>query len=76
MRTDTSRLNDGVGTVELHLFGRWLSGLASYGVNLSRILQNRLALEITGYRIKYSTVLWLIELNSGIVERFRRRYVL
>ena len=34
-------------------------------------------LEITGHRIKYSTVLWLLELKElGVVERFRRRYVL
>jgi len=62
MRTDTSRLNDSVSTVELHLFGLWVSGSAlAYGVNLSRILQNWHALDITGYRIKYSTVLWLIQ---------------
>jgi len=32
-------------------------------------------LEIAGYRIKYSTVLWLLELKLGAVERFSRRYV-
>jgi len=31
--------------------------------------------EITGYRLKYGTVLWLLELEC-VVERFRRRYVL
>ena len=33
-------------------------------------------LEITGHRIKYSTVLWFLNFKSGVVERFRRRYVL
>jgi hypothetical protein len=33
-------------------------------------------LEITGYRIKYSAKLWLLELKSGVVEGFRSRYVL
>ena len=32
-------------------------------VNLSRILQKLTCLEIIGYRIKYSTVLWLVELK-------------
>jgi len=32
-------------------------------------------LEITGYRIKYSTALWLPEL-PGVVVRFRRRYIM
>jgi hypothetical protein len=36
------------------------------------------SLEITGHRIKYRTVLWLLELEleSGVVKRFRRGYVL
>jgi len=35
-------------------------------------------LEVGGYRIVYSTVLWFIERNfkSGVVERFRLRYIL
>jgi hypothetical protein len=56
-------------TVELYLSRWWLSrspiiwiGLA-LPVNLSRILQKLTCLEITGYRIKYTTVLWLIELQ-------------
>ena len=32
--------------------------------------------EITSYRIQYSTALWLLELQSGVVERFRRGYIL
>ena len=35
-----------------------------------------ICLEISGYRIKYSTVLWLLELQKDVVERFRRRYIL
>ena len=38
------------------------TGLAA-GENLSRILQKLTCLEIAGYRIKYSTVVWLIELQ-------------
>jgi hypothetical protein len=34
-------------------------------------------LDITGNRIRYSVVLWLPELNKwGVVERFRRSYIL
>ena len=33
-------------------------------------------LDVTAYRIKYSTVLWLLELQSGVVEMFIRRYIL
>jgi hypothetical protein len=56
-------------TGALHLPRRWLSGSLiirnglALPVNLSRILQNLPCLEITGYRIKYSTVLWLLELQ-------------
>ena len=35
-----------------------------------------ICLEISGYRIKYSTVLWLINVKSGTVESFRSRYIL
>jgi hypothetical protein len=31
--------------------------------------------QLTGYRIKKSTVLWLYNFKSGVVERFRRRYI-
>jgi hypothetical protein len=56
-------------TVELHLSGCWLSGspiiriCLALRLNLSRVLQKLTCLEITGYRIKYSTVLWLLELQ-------------
>ena len=33
-------------------------------------------LEITGYQIKYSTVLWLLELQMRRGQRFRGRYIL
>ena len=32
--------------------------------------------EITGYWIKYSTVLWLLEHQICMVEKFRRRYII
>jgi hypothetical protein len=35
-----------------------------------------ICLEITGYRIKFSAVLWLINFKSGVVETFRRRDIL
>ena len=49
--------------VELHFSGRWLSGLAW---PFSKCVENSIILtcfEITGYRIKYSTTLWLLELQ-------------
>jgi hypothetical protein len=51
-------------TVKLHLSGPSIIriGLA-LGVKLSRILQKLTCLEITGYRIKYNTVLRLLELQ-------------
>jgi len=52
-----------LSTVELHLSGRWLSGSAwPFG----KFVENPITLtcpEFTGYRIKYSTVLWLLELQ-------------
>ena len=61
-------------TVEFQLSGRWLSaspiiriGLARR-VDLSRILQNYLALEVTCYRIKHGTELWLVELQMGRIR--------
>jgi len=58
-----------LNTIEIRLSGYWSSGtpiiqigLALRG-NLSKILQNKLCLDITGYRIKYSIVLWLVELQ-------------
>jgi len=35
-----------------------------------------ICLEITGYRIKYSRVLWLLELQIRQGQRFRRGYTL
>jgi hypothetical protein len=56
-------------TAELRLSGRWLSGSPIIRVSLARsgkFVENSTkltCLEITGYRIKCSTVLWLIELQ-------------
>ena len=56
-------------TVELHLSGSWLSGSPiiriglALGLNLSRILQKPTCREMTGYRIKYCTLLWLLEVK-------------
>ena len=56
-------------TVEFHSSGRRLSGSPiiwigfALRVNLSRILTKLSCLKITGYRIKYSTVLWLPEIQ-------------
>ena len=33
-------------------------------------------LEITGYRVNYSAMLWIIELQIRRVKRFRSRYML
>jgi len=55
--------------VELHSPGRWLSGPPIIWISLApsgKFVENftKLScLEITGYRIKYSTVLWLLELQ-------------
>ena len=56
-------------TVEIHLSGSRLSGTPiiriglALRVNLSRMLKKLTCLDITSYRIKYSTVLWLMELE-------------
>jgi hypothetical protein len=52
-------------TVELHLSGRWLSRSVWRLGKMCRELLNIIlpCNEITGYRIKYSTVLWFIELQ-------------
>jgi hypothetical protein len=51
-------------TVELHLSGHWLSGSAwPFGL---KVIENSIKLsylEITGYQIKYSTMLKLLERN-------------
>jgi len=55
--------------MEIHLSGRWLYGPPiiriglSLRINLPRILQNLACLQITDYQMKYSTVLWLHELQ-------------
>ena len=52
-------------TVELHLSGRWLTGsarLGSSGIYVENSTKLT-CLEITGYRIKYSTVFWLLKLR-------------
>ena len=55
------------GTVELRLFGGWLTGsawsLGKFVVNSAVVS----CLEITAYQIKYSTLLWLLErqIRSG-----------
>jgi len=52
-------------TVELRLFGSWISGSTiiwiglTLRVNLSRFLQKVTCLEIACYLINYNTVLWL-----------------
>ena len=54
-------------TAELHLSESWLSGSPIIRIGLApsgKFVQNSTkltCLEITGYQIKYSTVLWLIE---------------
>jgi hypothetical protein len=56
-------------TVEIHSSGRWLSGTPiiriglALRLNLSRILQKLTCSEVTGYLIKYSTVLRFLELQ-------------
>ena len=68
--------------VELHLFGRWLSESPiirtdlALRVNLSRILQNELALKLP--IICSSTVQYygFCNFTSGVVGRFTRRYIL
>jgi hypothetical protein len=58
-----------LSAVELHLSRRWLS--RSPIIRIGLVLQFKCAenctkltcLEITGFRIKYSTVLWVLELQ-------------
>jgi len=50
-------------TVELHLSGCWLSGPAWTFIQLAGNSTKLTCLEIAGYRIKYSTVLWILELQ-------------
>jgi len=56
-------------TVELHLSGRWFIRIANQSDRFSpsgKFVKNSTKitfLEITGYRIKYSAVLWLLELQ-------------
>jgi len=58
-----------IRTVELHLSGRWLSGSPIVRIGLALLVNfvknsTKLTfLEIAGYLIKYSTVLWLLELQ-------------
>jgi hypothetical protein len=58
-------------TVELHLSGRWLSGSPIIRIGLAlrgKFVENSkklTCLEITGYQTKYSTVLWLLELQNS-----------
>jgi hypothetical protein len=54
---------------------RQMSGSAGPSGKLVENLQKLTCLEIIGYRIKYSTVLWLLDIQSGVVEGFRRRYI-
>ena len=56
-------------TAKIHLSGRWLSGLPIIRIGLAlrvKFVENSTeltCLDIAGYQIKYSTVLWLIELQ-------------
>ena len=56
-------------TVELHFSGRWLIRIANYTDRhgpSGKYVENSTkltCLEIAGYRINYSTVLWLLELE-------------
>jgi len=55
-------------TVELHLSSRWLSGSPIIRIGLvlrvnCREFTKLTCLEITCYQMKYSTVLWLLELQ-------------
>ena len=64
-------------TVELHLSRSWLHGLAwPFWVNLSRVLQNYLALKLPVTRSSTVQRYGFWNFKSGVVERFRRRYML
>jgi len=69
-------------TVHLHLSGRLVIRTANYPDRLGpsgKFVENSTkltCLEITGYRIKCSRVLWFLEIQVWRVARFRRRYVL
>jgi len=60
---------ENINTVEIHLSGRWLFGTPIYRNGLDRSVKfvenstKLTCLEIAGYRIKYNTVLWLLELR-------------
>jgi hypothetical protein len=65
-------------TVELHLSVRWLPGSDRIGLS-GEFVENCTKvtyLEINGYRIKYSSVLWLLELQTRRDRKVRRRYML
>ena len=63
-------------TVELHLSKCQLSDqlgpLGKFVKNSTKLT----CLEITDLWIKYNTVLWLFELQSDVVKKFRCRYIL
>ena len=63
-------------TAELHLSKRWLydwlGPLGKFVENSTKLT----CLEITDLWIKYSIVLWLLELQSGVVKKFRCSYIL
>jgi len=58
-------------TVQLHLSWRWLRGSP-----ICPEFYKPTSLEITGYRIKYSTVMASRTTNQAWSEMFRRRYTL
>ena len=57
-------------------FGPWLSDSVLPFRLIYREIYRLTCFEIACYRIKYSRVLWLLELQTGVVERFRPRCVL
>jgi hypothetical protein len=63
-------------TAELHLPKHWLSDrlgpLGKFVKNSTKLT----CLEITHLQIMCSTLLWLLELHSSMVKKFRRRYIL
>jgi len=69
-------------TVNLHLFGRWLSGspITRIGlprqINLSRIPQNYSAVKLPVIGNSTIQCYGFQNFKSGVIERFRQRYIL
>jgi hypothetical protein len=79
---NAQNLTSWIATTELHLSGRWLSwspiiqiGLA-LRVNLSRILQDSIALKLPVIGSSTLQCYGGQNFKSGVVEEFRRKYIL